>query len=63
MKVVRWFCGILAIIMLAMFIGGLAYSIWENTESIAFPVIVVVVVVMAAVGIIGDLRSGTDTDG
>lgn len=40
-------CGLLAMIVLTMFIGGLAYSIWENTESVAFPIIVGIVLLMA----------------
>lgn len=33
--------GIISIIILTMFIGGLAISIWENTRSVAFSLIVV----------------------
>lgn len=40
-------CGLLAMIVLTLFIGGLAFSIWENTESVAFPIIVGLVLLMA----------------
>ena len=33
--------GIVAILFLTAFIGGLAVSIWENTRSVAFSLIVV----------------------
>jgi len=33
--------GIIAIFFLTAFIGGLAVSIWENTRSVAFSLIVV----------------------
>ena len=32
-------CGGLAVSGASLFVGGLAYSIWDNTGSIAFPVI------------------------
>jgi len=57
---VNFICGLLAVIILTLFLGGLAYSIWENTESIAFPVIVGIVLVMAYVGFIEEIRSGPD---
>jgi len=37
---------ILSLIVITAFLGGLAYSIWENTESIAFPVIVAIILAM-----------------
>jgi len=41
-------CGLIAMIVLTLFAGGLAYSIWQNAAStIAFPVIVAIVLVMA----------------
>lgn len=40
-------CGTLAVIMASLFIGGLAISIWDNTGSIAFPIIAVAVLIMA----------------
>lgn len=52
--------GLLSLIMLTMFIGGLAYSIWDNTGSIAFPIIVGIVLVMAYVGFVDEVRSGSD---
>ena len=57
---VNFICGLLAVVILTLFLGGLAYSIWENTESIAFPVIVGVVLTMAYVGFIEEVRSGPD---
>ena len=52
--------GLLAMTILTLFLGGLAYSIWENTESIVFPVIVAIVLVMAYRGFIEEIRSGAD---
>ncbi len=51
-------CGLTGITILSLFIGGLAYSIWENTGSIAFPVIVVSVLIMAYVDFGESLFSG-----
>ena len=53
-------CGSLAMVILTLFIGGLAYSIWDNTESIAFPIIVAIVLVMDFVAFIDEIRSGPD---
>lgn len=36
--------GIIAAIILTMFAGGLAISIWENTRSVAFTLIVIGVI-------------------
>ncbi len=38
---------ILSLAVITAFLGGLAYSIWENTEDIAFPVIVAIILAMA----------------
>ena len=56
----RILSGILATIVITMFLGGLAYSIWDNTGSVAFPIIVAVVLVMAYVSFFDELRSGGD---
>lgn len=53
-------CGLFAMVIVTLFLGGLAYSIWENTESIAFPIIVGIVLTMAYVGFVEELRSGPD---
>lgn len=53
-------CGSLAMVILSLFLGGLAYSIWDNTESIAFPIIVGIVLIMAFVGFFDEIRSGPD---
>ena len=53
-------CGLIAMILLSLFIGGLAYSIWENTESIAFPIIVGIVLVMAYAGFFQEAKHGAD---
>lgn len=50
-------CGLLAMIVLSLFLGGLAYSIWENTESIAFPIIVAIVLIMAYVSFLDEVTS------
>ena len=57
---VNLLCGVFAMVVLTLFLGGLAYSIWDNTESIAYPIIVGAVLVMAIVGYIDELRSGPD---
>lgn len=44
---INFICGLLGTVVLSMFIGGLAYSIWDNTGSIAFPIIVGAVLIMA----------------
>jgi hypothetical protein len=50
-------CGLVAMAILTLFIGGLSFSIYENTESIAFPMIVIIVLVMAYVSLYDELRS------
>jgi hypothetical protein len=54
---VKMLCGVLAMVILSLFLGGLALSIYENTGSIAFPVIVVIVLLMAYVSLFDELRS------
>jgi hypothetical protein len=54
---VKMLCGVLAMVILSLFLGGLALSIYENTGSIAFPVIVVIVLLMAYVSLLDELRS------
>ena len=39
--------GLVAMIIFSLFAGGLAVSIYQNTGSIAFPIIVVLVLLMA----------------
>lgn len=50
-------CGLIAMIIFTFFIGGLAYSIFENTGSIAFPIIVAIVLLLAYVSLIEEIRS------
>jgi len=57
---VNFICGLLAMVILTLFLGGLAYSIWDNTESIAFPIIIAVVLTMAYAGFVEEVRSGPD---
>ena len=52
-------CGLTAMIILSFFIGGLAYSIFENTDSIAFPVIVAIVLVMAYASLVEEIKSNS----
>jgi prepilin signal peptidase PulO-like enzyme (type II secretory pathway) len=40
-------CGLVAMVIFSLFIGGLAFSIFDNTGSIAFPLIVAIVLLMA----------------
>lgn len=57
---VNFITGLIAIILITLFAGGLAYSIWDNTESIAFPIIVGLVLIMAYVGFVEEARKGAD---
>ncbi len=57
---INFICGLLAMVILSLFIGGLAYSIWDNTGSIAFPIIVAIVLVMAYRGFIEEIKHGAD---
>ena len=50
----------LALIAITAFLGGLAYSIWENTESIAFPVIVFLILVMVYKSAYDEIKNGPD---
>jgi hypothetical protein len=54
---VKMLCGVLAMVILSLFLGGLSFSIYENTGSIAFPVIVVIVLLLAYVSFYDELRS------
>ena len=56
----NFFCGLVGVILFSLFTGGLAYSIWDNTDSIAFPIIVVLVLIMAYAGFIQEVRHGSD---
>jgi len=58
--IINVICGLLAMGGLTAFIGGLSYSIWQNTGSIAFPVIVGLVLILAYVSFIDELRKGPD---
>ena len=40
-------CAGLAIAVISSFLIGLAYSIWDNTGSIAFPVMTAIVLLLA----------------
>ena len=53
-------CGLLAMVIITLFLGGLGHSIWDNTGSIAFPIIVLLVLIMAYKGFIEELKSGPD---
>ncbi len=49
---------ILSLTVITAFLGGLAYSIWENTESIAFPVIVAIILAMVYRSAYDEIKSG-----
>jgi hypothetical protein len=51
-------CGAIAIIGISLFVGGLAYSIWDNTGSIAFPIIAILVLLMAYKSAFDEFVSG-----
>ena len=59
---IRLVSGILAMALITLFLGGLAYSIWDNTDSIVFPIIVGIVLLMAYYAFVEELRSGDDSD-
>jgi hypothetical protein len=50
-------CGLVAMIIFTFFIGGLAFSIYDNTGSIAFPIIVAIVLLLAYASLIEELMS------
>ena len=50
-------CGLIAMIIFTFFIGGLAYSIFDNTDSIAFPIIVAIVLLLAYASLFEELMS------
>lgn len=56
------FCGLVGMAILTFFIGGLSFSIYENTGSIAFPIIVVIVLLMAYVSLYDEIRRSKKGD-
>ena len=48
----------LSLIVITAFLGGLAYSIWENTDDIAFPIIVAIILVMVYKSAYDEIKSG-----
>ncbi len=56
----NFICGLVGVTLFTLFAGGLAHSIWDNTGSIAFPLIVGLVLVMVYAGFIQEVRHGTD---
>jgi len=49
---------ILALTVITSLLVGLAYSIWENTDDIAFPVIVAIILVMIYKSAYDEIKSG-----
>jgi hypothetical protein len=47
-------------VIVTLSLGGLAYSIGENIESIAFPVIVGSALIMAYAGFVQEVGAGPD---
>ncbi|MCG6873228.1 MAG: hypothetical protein LJE84_13145 [Gammaproteobacteria bacterium] len=62
MKATRIICGAIAIALMFAFAGGLAQSIFKRTESIAFIVIVALVLIMVAVDAIQGIREDAAND-
>ena len=60
MKKINLLSGVLAVIGATLFIGGLAWSIYDNTEDIAFPIIAILVLLMVYKGAYDEIRSGPD---
>ncbi len=54
---INMLCGLVAMVILTLFIGGLSLSIYENTDSVAFPVIVMIVLVMAYFSLYDELKA------
>jgi len=48
----------LSLIVITAFLGGLAYSIWENTDDIAFPVIIAIILAMVYKSAYDEITSG-----
>lgn len=48
--------GLIAVIIVSLFVGGLAHSIWAGTGSIAFPIIAIIVLVMIYIDVWQTLR-------
>jgi len=49
---------ILSLGVITALLAGLAYSIWENTDDIAFPVIVGVILLMVYRSAYDEIKSG-----
>jgi len=49
---------IISLTVITAFLGGLAYSIWENTEDLAFPVIVAIILAMVYRSAYDEIKSG-----
>lgn len=49
---------ILSLVVITALLGGLAYSIWENTDDIAFPVIVGIILIMIYRSAYDEIKSG-----
>lgn len=56
---VNLICGLVAVVIVSLFVGGLAESIWEGTGSIAFPVITTIVLAMIYVDFWQTVKNGT----
>ncbi len=48
----------ISLIVITAFLGGLAYSIWDNTDDIAFPVIVAMILAMVYKSAYDEIKSG-----
>lgn len=49
---------IISLSVITSLLLGLAYSIWENTDDIAFPVIVAIILVMIYKSAYDEIKSG-----
>lgn len=56
------FNALVAAIIITLFVGGLAHSIWEGTGSIAFPIIAVVVLIMVFIDAWQNMRDANIKD-
>ena len=48
--------GLASVIIVTLFVGGLAVSIWKNTGSIAFPAITAIVLIMIYIDFFYSIR-------
>jgi len=56
---VNLICGLFAVVIVTLFLGGLAESIWHSTNSLAFPIITAIVLIAIFVDFWQGVKSGS----